>query len=203
MRKCQLQSKLMRKEAAMKGKRLFARVLITAVICCCCMPFSMNATKGYAAEPIMIGVSTDFSGITATFGVSQRGVWQMAVKELNVAGGINGRPVELIFLDNGADPARVLSTLKLLKEKHKVVAVLGGTSSTSCLPAKQWAETEHISFMNSMAAMAITGSASFITIPLGRFPLSLAQKATLPPAVEPFPVGNTKIFPFILLPSKS
>ena len=133
----------------MKRKGLVACVLGTAIICCC-LAFFVDVAKGYAAKPICIGVSTDFSGITATFGVSQRGVWQMAVKELNESGGFDGRPVKLIFLDNGADPSKVLSTLKLLKEKHNVVAVLGGTTSTSNLPAKKWAEANHISFMSSM-----------------------------------------------------
>src|SRR3989344_7493185 len=50
-------------------------------------------------EPIKIGVIVPLTGDAAVYGESARNVYQMAVEEINAAGGIGGSMVELIFED--------------------------------------------------------------------------------------------------------
>ena len=97
-----------------------------------------------AKQPIRIGVTTDFSGVTATWGVKEGEVYKMVRDEVNKAGGINGRPIDLTILNNGGDPAKILANLKLLKQKHGCVAMLVGVHTTNNLVAKKWAEENQI-----------------------------------------------------------
>jgi branched-chain amino acid transport system substrate-binding protein len=68
----------------------------------------------------------------------------MVVEQVNKAGGINGRKIELFILDNGSDPAKLLANLKLFKEKHNCVAMMTGVTTGVNLAAKAWAEQNHI-----------------------------------------------------------
>src|SRR5512142_2260553 len=68
-----------------------------------------------AADPINVGFTFDFSGVTAQVGNREAPVVEMVVKETNAAGGILGRQIKLHTLDNGADPSRVVGNLKMLR----------------------------------------------------------------------------------------
>jgi branched-chain amino acid transport system substrate-binding protein len=56
-----------------------------------------------------------------------------AVDEANAAGGVNGRPVELLVLDDETDPQRALENVQLFVEEDKVSAVLGPANSGNAL----------------------------------------------------------------------
>jgi branched-chain amino acid transport system substrate-binding protein len=84
---------------------------------------------GFAAEPIRIGLVDETTGPQAEAGVlTLRGV-QLAMEEINAAGGILGRPVQLVIEDNqSTNPGTVLAYSKLVEQK--VVAVIGPLRST-------------------------------------------------------------------------
>ncbi len=88
------------------------------------------ATSGYAAEPIRIGVVDEITGPQAEAGVLVAHGVRLAVEEINAAGGILGRPLELIVEDNAStNPGTVLAYSKLV-DQGKVVAVVGPLRST-------------------------------------------------------------------------
>jgi branched-chain amino acid transport system substrate-binding protein len=129
------------KEVVMKRSFFVKSLIVTGIILFCCFSFLSNS---FAKEPIKIGCTFDFSGVTAQFGVIEIPVVKMVLEELNKAGGIDGRPVELFVLDNGSDPAKMIANLKLLKQKHKSVAMFIGVTSTVNLAAKPWLEKNQI-----------------------------------------------------------
>lgn len=90
---------------------------------------AMSACVAVAAEPIRIGLVDETTGPQAEAGVlTLRGV-QLALEEINGAGGILGRQVELIVEDNqSTNPGTVLAYTKLFD--RKVVAVIGPLRST-------------------------------------------------------------------------
>ena len=89
-----------------------------------------GATSGYPAEPIRIGVVDEISGPQAEAGVLVAHGVRLAVEEINAAGGILGRPLELIVEDNAStNPGTVLAYSKLV-DQGKVVAVVGPLRST-------------------------------------------------------------------------
>ena len=97
-----------------------------------------------AAEPINIGFTTDFSGPTATLTMVEAPVVEMVVKEVNAAGGINGRPINLITQDNASDPAKVIGIAKMFKEKYKCKVIIAGPTSSVCIALKNWADQNHV-----------------------------------------------------------
>jgi branched-chain amino acid transport system substrate-binding protein len=58
---------------------------------------------------------------------------QMAVDEINAAGGVNGKPVSLVFADDGTSPDVASTSLNTLVTSDKVNAILGPASSTTAL----------------------------------------------------------------------
>lgn len=78
---------------------------------------------------IRIGQSIHLSGpMAATTALSLKGQ-DLAIEEANQQGGINGRPLRLIQLDDGYDAARCIENVKTLIDKHKVVALFGLANS--------------------------------------------------------------------------
>src|ERR1039458_3973277 len=82
---------------------------------------SATAISGaYAADPIKIGVVTPLSGTYA--GIGQQVKWglELATKEVNAAGGIMGRQVELTFEDEEANPSVAVQKADKLFQVGKV-----------------------------------------------------------------------------------
>ena len=99
----------------------------------------------FAAEPINIGFTTDFSGPTATLTLVEAPVVEMVVKEVNAAGGINGRQINLIIQDNASDPAKAIGNAKMFKDKYNTKAIIAGVTSSVNIALKAWAEKNHVS----------------------------------------------------------
>jgi len=64
------------------------------------------ASVTYAADPLKIGLLEDVSGDLALMGMPKLHGSELAVEEINKAGGIMGRQIELIHLDPQGDNAR-------------------------------------------------------------------------------------------------
>src|SRR5512138_2121042 len=87
-----------------------------------------------ADEPIKMGAVVRLS-IGAEHGIpSRRGV-EMAVDEVNKAGGINGRKVELIVEDEKDSPAASVNAVQKLINVDKVIAMVGPMTSGGMMAA--------------------------------------------------------------------
>jgi branched-chain amino acid transport system substrate-binding protein len=86
-----------------------------------------------AAEPIRIGVLVGLSGPEGFIGEPSKAVAAMAAEEINKAGGIAGRPLELVFADTGSNPGKAAMEAKRLIEQEKVVAIAGPTGTGSAM----------------------------------------------------------------------
>jgi branched-chain amino acid transport system substrate-binding protein len=92
--------------------------------------------KSYAqtSEPIRIGVIGALTGTFASNGLAVDYGLQTAVKEVNNAGGVLGRKIELIRRDSAGDPARAVSAVKELIYNQNVDVVMGPVNSGEALP---------------------------------------------------------------------
>jgi branched-chain amino acid transport system substrate-binding protein len=79
--------------------------------------------------PIRLGVIVDVSGPSASLGIAGRNGMQLAVEEANASGGIQGRPITLLFRDDGFNVAQAKQAARELIAEQ-VVAVLGPMTST-------------------------------------------------------------------------
>src|SRR5271156_860121 len=86
-----------------------------------------------AKEPIAIGYLPALTGPSSSTGIGiNRGV-QLAVQEINAAGGIDGRQIELIVRDTQSDPTKAVNGAAELSRAQKVSAVVGPVNSGESL----------------------------------------------------------------------
>jgi len=80
---------------------------------------------GVTDDRIVVGLITDLSGPTAQYGKESLAGMTMALEEVNAAGGVNGRKIELKVEDHGYDPRRAVLAAQKLVIQDQVFAVLG------------------------------------------------------------------------------
>src|SRR6476661_377449 len=91
---------------------------------------SLAAASAYAADPIKIGVINMLTGPFAEGGSFQVNGLQLALEDINKAGGILGRPVELRTEDNqSSNPGTVLAFTKLFTDPE-IKGIVGPIAST-------------------------------------------------------------------------
>jgi branched-chain amino acid transport system substrate-binding protein len=97
-----------------------------------------------AADPIKLGEYASLTGKEAGFGqTSHQGV-VLAIEEINAAGGVLGRPLELTTEDNQTKPGESATVVKKLISRDKVVALIGEVSSGRSLEAAPIAQQAKI-----------------------------------------------------------
>jgi urea transport system substrate-binding protein len=87
------------------------------------------STRAGAAEPIRIGAVLPFSGGVELYGQQAKLGLDLAVKDINAAGGILGRPVEVVYADDKTRPASAVTAMHALIESDGVLAVVGPITS--------------------------------------------------------------------------
>jgi branched-chain amino acid transport system substrate-binding protein len=83
------------------------------------LPLWARYTHAQTAEPIRIGFQVHRTGIGAAYGRWYDRTTQAAVKLINDAGGINGRPIEIVAEDDGTDPKRGAEVVEKFATQHK------------------------------------------------------------------------------------
>jgi ABC-type branched-subunit amino acid transport system substrate-binding protein len=103
--------------------------------------------QGVTKTSILIGQSSPFSGGNKELGDDIREGLQAYFKQVNEAGGVNGRTLELIALDDGNDAKRSGENARILIEQRGVLALIGYASATLSLPALPFVEKNKIAFV--------------------------------------------------------
>ena len=103
---------------------------------------SLGAAR--AAEPIKIGVAEALSGGAAQYGISIRNAFQMAAEEINAAGGVNGRQLELVIEDEQGKKDEAINAFKKLIFQDKALMLFGPTLSNSAAAADPIAQAAHV-----------------------------------------------------------
>ena len=98
------------------------------------------AVAAPAAEPIKIGAFFALSGPAAPIGTPTKLVAEMVVDQINQAGGINGRPIELVVGDTESDPAKAASIAKKFIFADKVAAIIGPSTTGEGMQVKKIVE---------------------------------------------------------------
>lgn len=92
-----------------------------------------GAAGGSESGPIIIGAFLSMTGPTATFGITTERGARMAVDELNAAGGLLGRKVELVTLDDQGKGDEAGNAVTRLIDVNRAVAIVGEVASTLSL----------------------------------------------------------------------
>src|SRR6478735_290925 len=109
-----------------------------------CVSKGGSGTAGPAGDTIKVGVYGDLTGQTSSFGQSTKNGIQLAVDEINAAGGVNGKKIELVIEDDQGRPEQAKTVVQKLISQDKVQAVLGEVASTNSLAAAPVAQEAKI-----------------------------------------------------------
>jgi branched-chain amino acid transport system substrate-binding protein len=104
-----------------------------------------------AQDPIKVGGSFALTGALSSLDVPASNGALLAVKEINAAGGVLGRPLELVLRDTKYEMDTTATIAKQLVEEDKVIAVVGFTDSDSVLAAGPVVQKAGIPFITAGA----------------------------------------------------
>jgi branched-chain amino acid transport system substrate-binding protein len=121
------------------------------------------AGSAFAENTIKIGAVTCVTGGLSTFGVSSVQGAKMAVAEINGAGGVLNRPLELVIDDNQSKAGETAKIVRKFLTQDKVVAIVGDLTSSFTLEAAPLAQNAQIPLLTPSATnVAITTVGDFI-----------------------------------------
>ncbi|MBN8754734.1 MULTISPECIES: ABC transporter substrate-binding protein [Variovorax] len=91
-------------------------------------------------EPIRIGILIPLTGATSQFGATMSRAAQIAAEEVNAAGGVNGRRLEVVIEDDQSNPEAAVRAARKLIDVDRVVAIGGSYASsvTSAIAPLCW-----------------------------------------------------------------
>ena len=122
---------------------------LTAIALAC------TAATAFAADPIKIGVDGPFTGGSSSMGVSMRDGVRLAADEINKAGGVLGRQIQLVERDDEAKNERGAQIAQELINKEKVVAVVGYINTGVGLASERFFQDAKIPVMNNVATGSV------------------------------------------------
>jgi branched-chain amino acid transport system substrate-binding protein len=103
-----------------------------------------------AADPIKIGVTIAQSPPgSVSQGLQVKDGVEIAAAIINSAGGVNGRPIELIFEDTQGIPEKSRSAVEKLITRDKVIAIVGEHQSSGVLAGMEVAQRYHVLYVNT------------------------------------------------------
>jgi branched-chain amino acid transport system substrate-binding protein len=111
-------------------------------------PASGSQAAPPSKDAIIVGHFASMTGPQATFGISTDNAIRLATKERNAKGGVKGRQVEIVTLDDAGKQSEAATAVTRLINDHKAVAILGEVASSLSLaggPIAQKAKVPMIS----------------------------------------------------------
>lgn len=141
----------------MKNRKSLA-ILVALVLV---LSLTMSACGG--SDTIKIGMIMPITGQVATYGVQSVNAAQMFAEELNAAGGINGKKIELVIEDDEATPAKTTNAFKKLVSSDKVVALVGALTSKCSLAITNEAQQKKLVMISpSSTNDSVTDAGEFV-----------------------------------------
>lgn len=131
------------------------------------LALAIAAPGALAQDAIRVGGMVSITGGGAAIGTTARMGWDLAVKEINAAGGILGRQVEFVLADTQTDPTHAVGEARRLIENEGIAAMVGPVTSQEVIPVT--------------AVTTEKGIAQFTT----------AASTTITPAVAPYHFSNS------------
>lgn len=129
-------------------KRILVPLFALGILLSACQPTAMDDGTG----PIKIGFIGPLTGEAAPYGVDPLAGVQLKVDEVNAAGGINGREVQLIAEDGKCTGSDAASAAQKLVNVDNVVAIVGGPCSGETLAIAPIAEFAGVVVMSPLSS---------------------------------------------------
>lgn len=121
----------------------------------CVLFFCFLASVAFGAEPIKVGVVLPFSGPVGSDGQRTFSGIQLAVDQINAAGGVkvgdHKRPIEIVREDSTCNPRMSVAAVEKLTTQDKVAVVIGDFCSTSTLADAEVAKRNEVALVTPIS----------------------------------------------------
>ncbi|HET6490311.1 MAG TPA: ABC transporter substrate-binding protein [Syntrophales bacterium] len=116
----------------------------------------LTACPALGAPPVKIGALFSITGPASFLGEPERNTAQMVVDEINKAGGIKGRTLELVTYDTQGDATKAVQAATRLIKEDKVVAIIGPSTTGDTMAVIPLVEKAQIPLVSCAAGIKIT-----------------------------------------------
>lgn len=132
--------------------------ILAALFACGLALFPAAAQEqGITADTINIGAFGPITGPAAYIGLGGRDGAAMAIKEINAAGGVHGRKLQMLFEDDTHSPTRALAAVKKLIDQDKVFAIFCVAGSNATVGSIDFVkEKGRVMYVSFASAPAVT-----------------------------------------------
>ena len=128
-------------------------------------------------KPARVGAIVSRSGAASSYGEQVARGFDLAVEQINAAGGVGGRTLELLYRDDSTNPEIGLAALRELVEREHVSTVLGAVSSTVTLRLAPYCERHRVVLISpSASASQLTEAGEYI---FRAFPSDVLEGASM------------------------
>ena len=108
---------------------------------------SAAADDGVTADTILFGQVAVLEGPASALGLGMQAGIRAAFEEVNAKGGVHGRKLKLLSVDDGYEPDRAIAGTKRLIEQDKVFALIGAVGTPTSAAAQPIATAAHVPFL--------------------------------------------------------
>ncbi len=144
----------------MKGMKLVLAAMLGGAL--------LFGGTAFANEPIKIGAIFSVTGPAAFLGEPERNTVKMMEEEINKAGGLLGRKIEVVVYDDESDATKAVTAIDRLIKKDRVVAIIGPSTSGNTLAIISKVEEAKIPLVSC-------ASAKKINLPVKKYVFKTAQ----------------------------
>jgi branched-chain amino acid transport system substrate-binding protein len=123
-----------------------ARKIFLATIAVVCFAMFISVPSVFAGGTIKLGEINTYSKLT-NFTFPYRNGWKLALEEINKAGGVNGKKLEVISRDDAGKPGNAVRIAKELVTKDKVVLIMGSFFSHVGLALTDFAKRNKVFYL--------------------------------------------------------
>lgn len=127
---------------------------ILVLIVTLALTLGLTACGAGEDEVIKLGTLGPLTGDYSFYGESTRDGAMLAAKEINAAGGIDGKMIEIVAYDTKGDPAEGVNAYNRLRDQDQITALIGGTFSGVTLAVKDLAVIDNMPVLSPTATHA-------------------------------------------------
>src|SRR5262249_47718410 len=123
-----------------------------------------------SSDEVLVGAYVSLTGADSTFGADSREGIELAVDEINAAGGVKGKKVKVLFQDDKSSTKGACQRVRQPIDRDKVVALLGEVASSRSIAGGLIANTSHVPMISpSSSALEVTQGREWVfrTCPTG------------------------------------
>jgi len=114
-----------------------------------------SPVQGVTDNEIRFGISAPFSGAAKELGQNMKLGFDAAFKVANANGGVHGRQLRLISVDDGYEPIRTAETMKQLYEQDRVFGIVGNVGTPTAIVALPYALERRILFYGAFTGAGL------------------------------------------------